>query len=123
MVALQPISITSTINKCYNCAIMMTYNQYLHLMFSLETFYDFHPEYFRELSNDKQNALSKVFLYDYDDTHNNDDDYPKSIEGYFRDNIENNQRLQQLALSAVSDIYRSSGMGEFSLTKISKEAP
>lgn len=102
---------------------MMTYNQYLHLMFLLETFYDFHPEYFRELSSDKQNALSKVFLYDYDDTHSNDDDYPKSIEGNFRDNIENNQRLQQLALSAVSDIYRSSGMGEFSLTKISKEAP
>ena len=104
-------------------ASMMAYNQYLHLMFSLETFYDFHPEYFRELSQKKRSALSKVFLYDYDDTNGNDDDYPASVEDYFNKNIRDNKDLQSLALLAVSDIYKNSGMGEFSLDKISKEAP
>lgn len=102
---------------------MMTYNQYLHLMFSLEAFYDFHSKCFKELSQEKQRTLNKVFLYNYDDTHDNNNDYPASIKDYFNENIRNDENLQLLALSAISVIYRNSGMGEFSLEKISREAP
>lgn len=102
----------------------MTYNQCLHLMFSIECFYDAHPEYFADLTDEDRMALSKVFLYDYDDTHDNDDGYPKSYHDYFMNNVQDDQRLQERALNAWAKIYHNSGMGdEFSLDDVPKTAP
>lgn len=101
----------------------MTYYQYLRLMWRMERFYDNHPDFFADLDPEKRSAMKRVFLYDYDDTHSDNTDYPKSIEEYFNHDIATNEPLQKLALAGVSDIYSASGMGEFRLSDISDKRP
>lgn len=92
-------------------------------MFSLECLYDFHPDLFRQLTDDERQVLSKTFLYDYDDYHDDDSAYPKSFRHYFDDNIRDNAKLQAAATSALSHLYAIGGMGEFKLSDIELTAP
>lgn len=97
----------------------MTYNQYLNLMFSLECLYDHHPEFFKELPADEQAALSKMFLYDYDDYHDDDSDYPASVADYYRDTIEPDHALVDKAFQALENLYSHNGFGHFDISEVS----
>lgn len=70
------------------------------------------------ISEDERSAMSKVFLYDYDDYHDNDDDFPKSIEKFFYAEIDPNKELQEKALSGWAHIHELAQMGEFKLAEI-----
>ncbi|MDO4271668.1 MAG: hypothetical protein Q4C83_01630 [Candidatus Saccharibacteria bacterium] len=56
-----------------------------------------------------------MFLYNYDDTHENDDEYPASIEQYFNELVERNPSICSETIAALSNLYKIAGMGEFSL--------
>lgn len=100
----------------------MNYNQYLRLMNFVGGFYDFHPEFFDELSDGQKRALSVVFLYDYDDTHDDNKDFPPSIRDYYNNLMISNSKDIAVALSAVATLYDVSGMGKFDLKNISSSS-
>lgn len=63
----------------------MNYQRYLDLQSRLEWFYDFHPDFFDDISDEEKVLLQKTFLYDAPD-----DAYPESLRAFYDENIRNN---------------------------------
>ena len=67
---------------------------------------------------DSKSVASVSCDYDYD-SEDCPDDFPESFPDFFRDRIAGNQALQDEALAAVARLYDMSGMGDFTLTRVS----
>lgn len=55
----------------------MEYGKYLELQTRLEWLYDFHPDFFDDISPEDKKVLQEAFLYDTPD-----EEYPDSIEDF-----------------------------------------
>lgn len=87
----------------------MNYEQYLYLQSRVEWLFNFHPEFFDQITPDQRKALQSGVLYDTSDS-----EYPKSIQDFYNDTIASNPRLQKQLLDAVQALYDKSGSGQFS---------
>ncbi len=85
---------------------IMDYQKYLDLQTRLEWFYDFHPEFFDDISSEEKTLLQKTFLYDMPD-----DEYPESLQVFYGENIDGDTSLQRKMLLAVDSLYRVAGAG------------
>ena len=79
----------------------MNYKKYLEFQSVVESFYDFHPEFFSELSETDRNILQKGFLYDTPDS-----DYPTSIEAYYEKTISGEPEFSKALVLALDALYK-----------------
>ena len=84
----------------------MDYNRYLELQTRLEWLYDFHPEFFNDISPEQKKLLQDTFLYDAPDEH-----YPASLRDFYDKNIDNQPALQNNILLAIDALYKAAGAG------------
>ena len=84
----------------------MNYDRYLELQTRLEWFYDFHPEFFNDISPEQKKLLQDTFLYDAPDKH-----YPASLRDFYDKNIDNQPTLQNGMLFAIDALYKAAGAG------------
>ena len=89
-----------------NYNIAMNYDRYLELQTRLEWFYDFHPEFFNDISPEQRKLLQNTFLYDMPD-----EIYPASLRDFYDKNIDNQPTLQNDILLAVNALYKAAGAG------------
>ena len=89
-----------------NYNIAMNYDRYLELQTRLEWFYDFHPEFFNDISPEQKKLLQDTFLYDAPDEH-----YPASLRDFYDKNIDNQPALQNDMLLAIDALYKAAGAG------------
>lgn len=89
-----------------NYNIAMNYDRYLELQTRLEWFYDFHPEFFNDISPEQKKLLQDTFLYDAPDEH-----YPESLRDFYDKNIDNQPTLQNDILLAIDALYKAAGSG------------
>ena len=86
----------------------MNYEKYVALQTRLEWFYDFHPEFFDDISIEQKELLQETFLYDAPD-----EDYPRSIQEFYNEKINGKPQLQQDMLLAVRAVYLAAGVDTF----------
>lgn len=84
-----------------NYNIAMNYDRYLELQTRLEWFYDFHPEFFNDISPKQKKLLQDTFLYDTPDEH-----YPKLLRNFYDKNIDNQLAIQNDMLLAIDTLYK-----------------
>ena len=89
-----------------NYNIAMNYDRYLKLQTRLEWFYDFHPEFFNDISPEQKKLLQDTFLYDAPDER-----YPESLRDFYDKNIDNQPTLQNAMLLAIDALYKAAGAG------------
>lgn len=82
----------------------MNYDRYLKLQTRLEWFYDFHPEFFDDITPEQKKLLQDTFLYDA-----SDEGYPESLRDFYNKNIDNQPALQNDMLLAVDALYKAAG--------------
>ncbi len=89
-----------------NYNIVMNYDKYLELQTRLEWFYDFHPEFFDDISSEEKTLLQKTFLYDTPDN-----EYPESLQVFYDETIRDDTNLHRKMLLAVDALYKAAGAG------------
>lgn len=88
----------------------MEYGKYLELQTRLEWLYDFHPDFFDDISPEDKKVLQEAFLYDTPD-----EEYPDSIEDFFNTRAKDDLRIQQRMLVAVRALYDAAGAGDLTI--------
>lgn len=82
------------------------YEKYLKLQWRLEWFYDFHPDFFDDISPEQKKLLQETFLYDAPDKN-----YPESIKAFYDEKIGANKKLHKEMLLAADALYQAAGAG------------
>ena len=86
----------------------MDYEKYLEYQNRVEWLYDFHPDFFEELSPSDREALEQFFLYKV-----SDEEYPVSIKEFFESRVAKDESVQQGIIQALRSLYEISGSGDF----------
>jgi len=100
--------VSNTEAFCYNCP--MNYKQFLALQNRIEWLYEFHPDFFEQLTSKQRESLHIGVLYDV-----SDQDYPKSIEAYYNEIVSGDEELQKDMLNSAQALYDLSGSGLLNL--------
>lgn len=82
----------------------MDYDKYLRLQSFLEWFYEFHPQFFDDITPEQKKLLQDTFLYDAPD-----EGYPESLRDFYDETIGRKPALQHDMLVAVDRLCKAAG--------------